>query len=443
MSIRVEDLVNLAIKIKDEFEVLFIVQDDTFCPLLIKNNIKYICLHCKEDEYYVSKSISQRLIRNKSIGKFLNKIKPLSIGQLIWQQLFYYDYKFYYRVCKKIIEKRKIDLFVTINDRFYYPIEMALLKICKEKHIPIVIPYIMNYNPDVSYSMINGNSKYMLTKKSSTFQKVVFSKYKKQSFRDLYFLPAFLFVALERFGTLSTMPWVNGGGLSDVVVMANKIGKDLHLDMNIDKEKLKILGDISLEQVYKTFINKNDVKNLVLDKYGLNHDKKLMIIGLVNWWEHGLASKEEHFNIMFYTIESCLKHQNKYNILLILHPSMEIENYKFLEDKYALRIASESTMNILPICDLYVINYSSTIIWALLCDIKTIIVGYHKKMDTYKKFKSIVTVREKNELESKLLSLINRDINFTEDQVLLSKKEVFDDKVIDRYKKLFNNLLNK
>ncbi|WP_044419399.1 hypothetical protein [Halarcobacter anaerophilus] len=379
MALRVQDLVNLAIKIRDEFNILFLVADENYTPLLKKNDIDFICLHCKKSKRFIKKSFSQRIIRSKILGKLLNFIKPSSIGQIIWQQLFFNDYKFYYNNCLKIIEEFNVDLLVTINDRFYYPIEISLLKICKEKNIPVVIPYIMNYNPDVSYMMIKGNSKYMLTKKSSLFQRVVFSKYKNQTYKNLYFLPSFLFVSLERFGALSKIPWVNGGGLSDIVVVSNKLVKEIHLNMNIDEKKLKVLGDISLEQVYNSYINKNNVKKEVIEKYKFDVNKKIMIIGLVNWWEHGLATKEEHFNIMFHTLETCLKYQDKYNLLLVLHPSMKIENYSFLKHKYNLNIADENTMNILPIADLYVINYSSTIIWALLCNIKTIIVGYHKK----------------------------------------------------------------
>ncbi|WP_044419400.1 hypothetical protein [Halarcobacter anaerophilus] len=62
-------------------------------------------------------------------------------------------------------------------------------------------------------------------------------------------------------------------------------------------------------------------------------------------------------------------------------------------------------------------------------------------MNTYEKFKSIVTVRKKEELDEKLQKLIDENIDFTHDHVLLSKDEVFDNKIIDRYISLFNKLI--
>lgn len=60
MALRVQDLVNLAIKIRDEFNILFLVADETFLPLLIENEINFICLHCKDSKYYVKKAIHKK-----------------------------------------------------------------------------------------------------------------------------------------------------------------------------------------------------------------------------------------------------------------------------------------------------------------------------------------------------------------------------------------------
>lgn len=443
MALRVQDLVNIALKIRDEFEVLFIVSDNTYEELLIKHNINYICLHCENSPYYVRKSYSHQIMRSKYIGKFLNFIKPSSIGQIIWQQIFYNDYQYYYKILSNIYNKLYINILVTINDRFYYPIEMALLKISKERKIPIVIPYIMNYNPDTSYLMLKDNPKYMLTKNSSLFQKIIFSKYKKQAFKNLYFLPSFLFVALERFKTLSKTPWVNGGGLSDIVIMSNEIGTKSNLKLGIDKKKLKILGDISLESIYNTYKNKALIKKDILNKYHLSDNKKVMIISLANWWEHNMADKKTHFDIVYHTIESALKFETEYNFLLILHPSMNINDYKFLENKYNIKIATEKTMYLLPIADIYITNYSSTVAWSILCNIKTLIVGYHQKLHIYDDFNSIEIVIEKTNLEKQLFTLINSKIDFNHDHKLLSRELVFNDQVSLRYKNLFHKLILK
>lgn len=442
MAPRVENLVVLANELKSAFNILFIVPDESYTPLLIENHLEYICIHCKSSKFYHNQSFSQRLIRNPYTSKILNWIKPFSIGQLIWQQLFYNNYCYYYKILKNILQIYNIKIIITINDRHYFPIEMALLKISRELSIKVVIPFIMQYVPDTSYQMIKNNKKYLLTKESSLLQKIIYKKYAYLTYKGHHFYPPFLYIALKRFGTLSNQPWINGGGISDKIIVANELSKKIHIRYGISNEKIHILGDVTTQQVYDSYNNRNTIKKHIYQKYNLNPNKKLIIIALSNLWEHNLADKNTHFEIIYHTLDTCIKFQNSHNILILLHPSMKRDNYTFLERKYAIHIVKEKTMCILPIADLYISNYSSTVVWSILCNIKTLIIGYYNSFNIYDELQSIVQIKNKDHMTQSIQQLIYEKKDFSNDHYLLSKDIVFNNSFSLNYIHFLKELLN-
>ncbi len=440
---KLEELLRFAENMQNDFNFLVIVSDERYLNIVSKYSFEYICLHCKGNSKSFKLSFSRELMRNSISSKILNYIKQYSIGQIIWKSLFYNDYQFYYKKCKNIFTDYNVKLLITIHDNTMFSINNALVKLAKDSNITILLPYIMYVNPESTFLTKNGNERYTMTNKSSLFEKIVFKKHIDKTYKNYYSLPAFGLAALEQFGTLSEMPWLDGGGNSDIVAVSNKIGYNLHKIMGIDEKKLKLIGDVSLDKLFYNFNKKVDINNFIYKKYNLDRSKKLMLVGLSHWWEHNMADKATHFDIVNHTLESTLIFKKDYNILVVLHPSMEKRNYTFLESKYKIQIINDSTSDILPAVDLYVTNYSSTVIWSILCNIKTLVVGYHKNFTIYDHFKSIEIVKNKNELLKSLERLINKEVDFSSDHLLLSKKELFNGNIINNYKNLIIELIEK
>lgn len=431
-------LIDLSNKIKDSFHILFIIADSQYISLLKENNIEYICLHDVNSKDYIPISLSRKIMRNSYLSEFLDIIKNNSFGQLFWSQLFLNDYRYYYKNLTNIVKNNNVSLFVTIHDKEYFSINNALLKIAKDLNIKIILPYFMSVNPDSKYLVVKNNPLYTLDKKSPFFQKVIFKKLNIPKYKDYYPLPAYLMFALYRFGTLSKMPWLDGAGLSDLIILSNETGKRLHLKMNIDENKLRIIGDTALEDLYNNFLRKDSLKQNIYKKYRINNSKKIMLVNLSHWWEHNMADKDTHFNIVHNTIETALKFKDEYGLILLLHPSMKLKNYKYLEKKYNIFIANEKTIDILPVVDVYVTNYSSTVVWSLLCNIKTIVVGYHEKLNLYNDFKSVKIIDKIVDMSSGFKKYLEKDIDFSYDHTLLSKEKVFHYKIVENYIKLFD-----
>lgn len=434
-----QEMILLAKVLKSNFNIKFIINDESFIPSLQEEDIEYICIHCK-NSIYNKNSFFKSILNNKFISKFLNqKTIQLSIIQYLKEKIYYNIFNHYAKLCTTILKKNNTSLLVTIADRHLFHIEMGLIKAAKDLNIPIFLPFIAQWSAEVNYLSIKNNPNYMLTNKSSIYERIVLKKYTYQMYKNRFYYQAFLFKALDNLNILSEMPWLNGGGASDIVALPNKLSYNQHINMGIKKEKLRILGDISYLTLYNIHKNREKLKATIIKKYNLQHHK-IIIINLPNWKEQNLAPEKKHWEIIFKTIESTLNYQNEYSILISLHPRKIINDYLFLKEKYNITIIEERLMQILPISDIYIADQSSTILWSILCGIKTLSVCYYKRMDIFTDFRSIVFADKEDELENQLHNLISHDISFTHDWDLLSRNKVFHDNIIENYINIFNQM---
>lgn len=434
---RLNDLVRFAAFLAPYFNILFIVEDERYIKILKEKEIPYICLHCKNEKVNFPKSIFMHFL------KVFQRIKFTSIGQVIFEKIFLRLYKHYSNIGRKIFQEFDIDIFVPLSDRHFLIIETGLIHAAKNLNIPIFLPSLINWSAEANYLMIKDNLNYKLHPHSSLYQKRVFTKYQYQTYNDCYFYQAFIFRALNQLEILSTMPWLSGGGVSNLVAVPNKLAYNNYIEAGIKKNKLRILGDLSYIHLHTSLANKLTIKANLYTKYHLKKEK-VIIVGLANWWEHNLADEKTHWSIVSHTIESTLKGSNyEYEILISLHPSMKRENYMFLEEKYPIKILEEKLADALPIAELYVADQSSTIPWGILCGIKTVVVSYYKKLNLYGEYTSLVFTDEKDILENNIKSLLKKNVSFTHDWDLLSKEEIFHSNIIQQYVKSLHELIKK
>jgi hypothetical protein len=436
------DLILFSQYLKNDFRILFIVLNEDSLTLLKKHHIEYICLHCKNSKTFYKQPNSNFILNSKIFIHLLKLLKNTSLGQIIKQMLFSNKCNTYITISKEILKNYKIDLLTTFSDGHSFELEIALIKAAKELNIPIFLPFIKNYNFEPHYVLVKDDPQYTLTKFSSLYKKIVLPQYAYQTYNHTYFFPPYMFVVLSKLNVLSVMPWLNGGGASDLVAIPNKLLRQKYISHGIDENKLEILGDLSYLNLYDSFINRDAIKNKMIEQYNLIH-QKIIIIGLANWWEHKISDEQTHWKIVNNTIESTLKASHGYSILISLHPSMNIENYLFLEKEYNVKILQEKLMEVLPIADLFVADQSSTVYWSLLCGIKTLVICYYKNMNLFLDFSSIVYANKESEIQEQLEYLISKEISFEHDWDLLSREEVFNSNILQKYITTLKELIKK
>jgi hypothetical protein len=215
--------------------------------------------------------------------------------------------------------------------------------------------------------------------------------------------------------------------------------KDHYVRNGISCDKIRIVGDVSYDQIYKSHIDKKNIRKNITEKYSLNQKKDIVLISLPQLAEHNLMSWDRHWNEIDYLVSqiSLLG----LNVLISLHPKMEKKMYLFLEMKYACHIVEERLANVLPVANLFVSTFSSTILWSVICGIKTVVVDFYDlDQNIYNYLKTILIVKEKKQLISSVKRYLKSDSDFCEDWSQLSRSDVFTGKSISKYIELIGEI---
>jgi hypothetical protein len=370
-------------------------------------------------------------------GLFLSFLKNTSLVQI------YRDVK-YYRILKKkydyfqdILKENKIDIVFVTGDRHVHE-EPAILKAARDSNIKILLPYLVNYAEYERVLLARSGSSFNIGSTSiySYFMKNKFAKY---LYKGVSYYPFFTMNSIYRFKVLSDNPWIMGCGISDVIFLDSKDTYDRYIGYGVERSKLKIVGDISYDTLYAQYISKDKLSNKILNKYKLNKKYKNIVIALPQLAEHDILSWKDHWvEIDFLVSVACEKGQN---VLLSLHPKMDLDKYIFLEEKYNCRILSERLIQVLPVSDMFIATYSSTVIWSTLCGIKTIVVDfYNLNFSIFTHLESITLVKEKEFFSESIDRLINNKVDYESDWKALSRKNVFNGLVIEKYLKMIDKL---
>jgi hypothetical protein len=248
--------------------------------------------------------------------------------------------------------------------------------------------------------------------------------------------------ACERFGVLSSYPWCLGNGLSDVICVDGEVTAQRYRKDRVDPEKIRIVGDVVYDKIADSFQRRGEIKAALVQKYGFDAKRKLIALALPQLAEQGVMAWEPHWKEMRFLAEQVSKTQQ--NLLLSLHPRMNPKDYAFLEREYPCRIATERLSDFVSAPDLFIANYSSTVIWAVLCGVKTIVVDFYGL--NYRFFdylQSVSIVRERERLQPVLAaSMTANHVDFSADWKALSREQVLDGRTMQRYLNLFDELTN-
>jgi len=124
-------------------------------------------------------------------------------------------------------------------------------------------------------------------------------------------------------------------------------------------------------------------------------------------------------------------------VLISLHPKMDISKYRFIEIDYGIPILTEPLKDILPAADCFAATFSSTVEWAVLCEIPSIVFDFYGlNYDMYDNYDGIVLVKKKPDLEDFLVKIQNDEI-YSQQLSLAHRKNVaelspFDGKCTER-----------
>ncbi len=322
----------------------------------LKNKDKKDCLKTKESN-----------VKNK-----FKKLFPflISINRLI------INYRFLKRsilIIKDVFNRIKPDIVVLYGDRTY-GFTPAIISYCKKKGIPI-------YDIEIAVSNLKFLAKNRMGSNylNTNLNKLCAYLFKIETIRlenkEVFFYDWTYMAPMGILDLTARKPWYIGSNGATYFLRKSNVGQP---HTNVDYQRtVETVGQFSLDKLFETYQKKEGQKNRLLNKYfsHINSYDKIIILALPQMYEHNLMSKEDAKECINY-ITNEISGYIRNLVFISLHPKMDYENYNYL-DKHNVKVVKEERLNeILPIGDLFISCFESTIQWSILCEVVPIFLDY-------------------------------------------------------------------
>lgn len=237
-----------------------------------------------------------------------------------------------------------------------------------------------------------------------------FPKWKYQhKGRALLRLTADEIIATEFLRLAPPLPWIFNSGDADQIAIESKAMFEYYLECGIPSQKMRITGGLSDDILAAIQREKESKKKLLYEILRLPPEQPLVLTALPPDSLYMLGGRPEcdfksYSDLVHYWVNS-LASIKEYNIVVSLHPSVKLEDFRYIED-WGVKIAKENVAELIPLCDLYVASVSSTIRWAISCGIPVLNYDvYRYKYTDFKNVNGVILVEEKKDFESFLRKL--------------------------------------
>lgn len=276
---------------------------------------------------------------------------------------------------EKIIENLQPNAIVSLSDRTHDYIESSILWAGKKHGIKILLGYSSHFDAKSSLGYRqtkNGEirSEFLPFKNTNLYKILLYLKLKHTMLNGVFFQSPFILSAAAKEGTISSYPWSVGNGNCDLVCVDTNYTKNRYLQAGVDENKIKVIGHSDFDNVFASFKNKTAIKIDMYKKYRLEAGAKLITLSMPQFAEQGFLSWERHWEEIENILTKCSS--KNLNTLVSLHPRSDRAKYEWIIDKYKLTIADEKLSDFIGASDLFIASNSTTITWAILCEIPSI-----------------------------------------------------------------------
>lgn len=374
------------------------------------------------------------LIRGKEKNSLVLSMAAITVFLILYAR---------YRKILPIVKKISPSVLIVNGDRGAVSDEQVMLKIAKKLCIPSFMPYYSYISDGIAIR--KGNRRFYLNRNDALVKRWIYRKHAKQAklVEDgtMYFYLPEVMMGLGMFGSLSENPWMIGNGLLDVMCIDNNRNKKTCMAQGVSEKKLKIVGDIQYDALHVSYSDSTSIRNRLLEKYGMEKDRQTIILAMPQLAEHKLIDWDRHWQEIGFLV-SGLEDIDR-NLLISLHPKAAKHEYEFLEKARRCRILDEPLKDVLPVADLFLATFSSTVLWAVLCGVKTVVVDFYDfNYDTFDHLNSISIVQDKTIFVETVLRKLDNKVDFESDWSELSKDIVFDGSTISRYCDIIEEIVN-
>jgi hypothetical protein len=254
---------------------------------------------------------------------------------------------------------------VVVGDR-HVGWETALIKIANNRGIPsLIVPYTLSAprgavefrlrRPDPMRFQLDS---WLDRQIGKLFPNWVY-EYEGTLFT---FSPLDVALAARFWGIMPDKPWTLGGGAAPRMAVESPHLRDMFLEQGVPADKMIVTGKPSVDQVYESI---QEVEpGQVRAELGIPEGQRILLCSVPHLAEHGLVTWDEHWQETE-SLLSTLTQQKEAAVVLSLHPKSDPEAYQPWADRFGAILARRRIYQLLPVCDLFVSNYSGVVMQAI------------------------------------------------------------------------------
>lgn len=203
-------------------------------------------------------------------------------------------------------------------------------------------------------------------------------------------------------------PWVLGGGAAWAMVVESQHSKDNFILQGMPDAKITVTGKPRYDRAAKVWQQRDEVRQRLCAGWGVDPEKKLLVCAVPHFGEHDLLPWDQHWaeiEFLFNSFTELLPHTN---VVLSLHPKSDLAQYAPRAEQHGLVIATQRYDQLIPISDVFVASYSSTVTLAIAAHIPAIVVDFHGfDYDFFDDVKGIVVAHKREEYISILKRMLS------------------------------------
>jgi len=342
---------------------------------------------------------------------------------------------------EKVFKELSIKLIVVSGDRTL-GYNCCILSVAKALSIKVIIPPVSTISGSNEVAKIRFQNRHDT---NVTNDDDLMSRYPNQFFNldsscSVSFFPIYMLEVLDSLNVLPSSPWVYGESFADQILVEGEFQSNRSINGNVPSEKIEIVGDTELDELYFNLIN------VEKRKFTGSRGSKLIVIALPQMYEHGLLDLDSQIELVN---DLCIgSSKSGAKIIVSLHPKMSLARYEFLQDIQNVVISEEPLREILVAADIFVaINGSSTWLWATMCGIPTILCDWSGLNYDYIDTRELgVTIVRSKKHYPKLIDKLVKDELYFSSEVKKQKNgskplALFDGKASKRISDIINGMI--
>ena len=378
-------------------KLILLLRDDFECHLI--KDFKPKNLNDRKKKKTFIKKIKQ-FIKKTS---FFSRFQKLKLAKDFGRKIELLEYQ-----ANALMNKQDWAAIISSGDRNVASLEFFCLKLAYERGIPSLFPpLVVPADKEAILEFRRGQYQYIVSKKEfEKYPEVVVWDNKSKNYICYY--GSYQLDVLAKKNFISRNPWVIGSSYISKIMVSSQRTRDSLISSGCLSEKIIVTGGPSHDDLFQTLGKKNKLKADFVEKYNFDPIKFWVGIALPQYFEDGFMDWEGHSDEIQKIFDSLKILEGEINVLISLHPKMNVEHYQKLINFAGAKIIQEPLSQWISTLDIFLAHYSSTIEWAAALGIKAFILDYpHHNLPLYQGQPGIVVVKNKEEFFPLLKSALN------------------------------------